>query len=127
MGGGRSDFCKEPKKCQSPRGYVADHLRGNHAFAREDSFGRSSIRFLAGAELCMPMTAILKVSICVDYYVTMIVQGIWCLSVCEKQKDVRVTVATNNNNAMPTTDKQRVLASSTGRTGTIGAKRAICT
>ena len=62
-GGARSDFRKEQKKCQSPGGYVADLLRGNHAFAREEaSSGGSSIRFLAGAELGVPMTAILKVS-----------------------------------------------------------------
>jgi hypothetical protein len=71
----------EQKKCQSPGGYVADLLRGNHAFACKASFGRSSSRFLVGAELGMPMTAILKVSIRVAYFVTMIVQGIRRLSV----------------------------------------------
>jgi hypothetical protein len=40
----------------------------------------------------MPMTAILKVSIRVAYYVTMIVQGIQHLSVGEQQKYVRVRV-----------------------------------
>jgi hypothetical protein len=49
-------------------------LRENHAFAGEASFGWSSIRFLVGAELGVPMTAILKVSIHVAYYLTMIVQ-----------------------------------------------------
>jgi hypothetical protein len=69
-------------------------VRGNHhAFAHEGSFGRSSIRFLVGVELGMPMTAILKVSIhVVAYYITMIVQGIRHLSVWEKEKDVRVSV-----------------------------------
>jgi hypothetical protein len=95
MGGGGA-VPEGTKKCQSPGGYVSDLLRGNHAFACKASFGRSSIRFVVGAELGMPMTAILKVSIRVAYYipVTMMGQGRRHLSVCEKQKDVRVRVLT---------------------------------